>query len=60
MAEMKRIKKAIGALSEMFPKLIVQPEDSAEVVVQRVTTLIHTLQGKVEELGAQLVPMMPP
>jgi len=38
---------------------MVQPEDSAEVVVRRVTDLIQTLHVKVEELWAQLVPTTP-
>jgi len=57
---MTRIKKFVGALSTTFPELIVQPEDLAKVAVQRVTTLVHTLEEKVEELGAQLVPTTPP
>jgi len=57
---MTRIKKVVGALSTTFPELIVRPEDSAEVAVERVTALVHSLQGKVDELGAQLVPTMPP
>lgn len=56
---MTRIKKALKALSHTFPELMVQPEDSAEVVVQRVTDLLQTLHVKVEELGSQLVPTTP-
>jgi len=58
--EMTRIKNFVRALSTKFPELIVRPEDSAEVAVERVTALVHSLQGKVEELGAQLVSMTPP
>lgn len=58
-AEMSWIKKVVGTLSTTFPKILVKPEDSAEVTVERVTTLMHSVQGKVEELGAQLVPSTP-
>lgn len=58
-AERSRIKEAVGALSKTFPEVVVQPEDTAEATVRQVTDLVQSLQVKVEELGARLVPTTP-
>lgn len=57
--EMSRIKKAFGTLSQTFPELVVHLEDTAKVAVRWVTDLVQSLQVKVEELGAWLVPTTP-
>jgi len=57
---MSRNKKVVGALSATFPDFIVRPDESTEVGVERFTALVHTLQGKFQKLGAQLVPSTPP
>lgn len=42
-AEMTKIKKVVGALSTTFPDLMVKPEESSEVAIERFTALVNTL-----------------
>jgi len=57
---MTRIKRVVWALSQTFPELVFQPEDSTEVVVQWVTDMVEMLHVKFEEMGARLAPTTPP